>query len=430
MLLAFSDHGRSNDSQVVFGRMPKQNLVAGNALVSSLSRAGDLTAARLVFEDLPERDSISWNTLLIGAVEESFRIDGGDSNPARIDGAKKLFLLMPALSLVSWNAMISACARSNRVTEAQTLFDQMPDHDTVSLTAIFQAYALNGHLQEAKRMFDSTTQRDSILWMCMVRAYIEDGQIQRAHELFDRMDGRDSSCWTSMVQAHAVDGNTEDSIAMHERMPYHGRIASTSVLTAYSQAGNLSSAKAVFETMQERDIVAWTAILTAYAQRGYNLETSQTFKMMPEWRYAQNGHCDSAIEAFRAMNLEGDAAPNDISLTNVLAACGHKGLLEMSRECFVSVSSDYGLKQCKEQYSCVVDLLGRLGEIEIAEEIVKAMPFVADDVVWGSVLGACRTQEENGMRAAVQAVDWIAQLNPDNGSCYILLANMYATTNP
>ncbi|EFJ08763.1 hypothetical protein SELMODRAFT_131128 [Selaginella moellendorffii] len=188
-----------------------------------------------------------------------------------------------------------------------------------------------------------------------------------------------------------------------------GRFLANLLVQMYGKCGAVEEAQRLFDKMPEHNLISWNALLAGYAQ---------------------NGHCDSAIGAFRAMNLEGDAAPNDISLTNVLAACGHKGLLEMSRECFVSVSSDYGLKQCKEQYSCVVDLLGRLGEIEIAEEIVKAMPFVADDVVWGSVLGACRTQEENGMRAAVQAVDWIAQLNPDNGSCYILLANMYATTNP
>lgn len=43
-----------------------------------------------------------------------------------------------------------------------------------------------------------------------------------------------------------------------------------------------------------------------------------------------------------------------------------------------------------ELYGCMVDLLGRAGQLDEAEQFINSMPLEATASSWSSLLGACR----------------------------------------
>ncbi|KAG7033275.1 putative pentatricopeptide repeat-containing protein, mitochondrial, partial [Cucurbita argyrosperma subsp. argyrosperma] len=43
-----------------------------------------------------------------------------------------------------------------------------------------------------------------------------------------------------------------------------------------------------------------------------------------------------------------------------------------------------------ENYSCVVDLLSRVGHLNYAMEFVSTMPIEPNEMVWQTLLGTCR----------------------------------------
>ncbi|RXH75108.1 hypothetical protein DVH24_029829 [Malus domestica] len=53
------------------------------------------------------------------------------------------------------------------------------------------------------------------------------------------------------------------------------------------------------------------------------------------------------------------------------------------------MSNDFGINLAKEHYSCMVDLLCRVGRLSKAEDMIKSMLFQHDDVVWSTLLRAC-----------------------------------------
>lgn len=55
------------------------------------------------------------------------------------------------------------------------------------------------------------------------------------------------------------------------------------------------------------------------------------------------------------------------------------------------MSHDYGITPLEEHYCCMVDLLGRAGELEEEKNFIRKMPVKPTMVVWRSLFSGCRT---------------------------------------
>ena len=53
------------------------------------------------------------------------------------------------------------------------------------------------------------------------------------------------------------------------------------------------------------------------------------------------------------------------------------------------MSQAYGLAPQMEHFSCMVDLLGRAGELDKTEYFINKMPIKPNNIIWRTVLGAC-----------------------------------------
>jgi pentatricopeptide repeat protein len=77
-----------------------------------------------------------------------------------------------------------------------------------------------------------------------------------------------------------------------------------------------------------------------------------------------------------------------------------------------------------EHYTCVVDLLGRAGHLQEAEDMIKAMPYNPNVAVWMALLGSCRIHGNVEMAECV--AKQVIELDPENAAGYVLLSNIYA----
>ncbi|KAH7840932.1 hypothetical protein Vadar_023485 [Vaccinium darrowii] len=87
---------------------------------------------------------------------------------------------------------------------------------------------------------------------------------------------------------------------------------------------------------------------------------------------------------------EEEITPNSFTFAAVLTACRHSGLVEEGRKHFESMRKDYSIGPGLEHCACMVDLLGRAGQLAEAYEFIDNMPSEPDSDVWGALLGACR----------------------------------------
>ncbi|KAM2079785.1 hypothetical protein ACFX1R_027258 [Malus domestica] len=90
------------------------SLSVSNALITLHYKCGKLDEARYIFNNMPVRDLVSWNAILLGYV-----------NAGRIQETKSFFEEMPEMSIRTWTVIISGLAQNGFGEKAMKLFNQM-----------------------------------------------------------------------------------------------------------------------------------------------------------------------------------------------------------------------------------------------------------------------------------------------------------------
>ncbi|EFJ30905.1 hypothetical protein SELMODRAFT_88015 [Selaginella moellendorffii] len=193
-------------------------------------------------------------------------------------------------------------------------------------------------------------------------------------------------------------------------MPQQDSNTWAAIITAYAQNGRLDQAHEIFQTLalqdrqeqgqepqEHRNLAAWNAIIAAHAQFGNGAD---------------------AVALLHAMLLEGSSSPSDGSFLGALNGCAHAGLVEESRSIFQAMASDYSIAPRLEHYCCVMEALGRVGQLDRAEELMAAMPYLPDEVAWVGFVGIFQIhgQVTRAAAAAQQFVD----ANPASATAQVL----------
>lgn len=174
------------------------------------------------------------------------------------------------------------------------------------------------------------------------------------------------------------------------------------LIDVYAKCGNLKEAYKVFDKLPHQDVVSWGAIIAGHAQHGnYRLAT----------------------KCFEEMQREG-LKPHGMIYTSILSACSHAGHVNEGYGYITSMIEDHGIMPSVEHFNCIVDLLGRAGQLKEAVRVLQTMPVPPDVVGWTALLTACRAY--GNMEIGRQCFDQIMHLDPDVSFGYALISNLYA----
>lgn len=128
---------------------------------------------------------------------------------------------------------------------------------------------------------------------------------------------------------------------------------------------------------------------------------------------------------FHQMQLQG-IKPSEVTSLCVLRACSHTGQVDDGRCVFDFMHRDDGLTHSEDNIVCMIELLGRAGHLDEAENLIKCLSFQKVAVAWWCVLVASRIHcdVERGKRAASHCFE----LEPGNAGVYVMLSNIYAAS--
>ncbi|ERM97614.1 hypothetical protein AMTR_s00173p00057570 [Amborella trichopoda] len=158
------------------------------------------------------------------------------------------------------------------------------------------------------------------------------------------------------------------------------------ILDMYAKCASIEDSIMAFHEVRAPNIVTFNALISGYAQ---------------------NGRAQEAINVCNELPKLG-IAPNNVTFIGVLSACSHVGLVRASLYYFNSMSLDYGISPEFQHCSCLVDALGRAGELEKAHEIVTKIPFPEAIPAYRTLLAACRNfgELEIGQKIAKKVLEW------------------------
>ncbi|KAL3649315.1 hypothetical protein CASFOL_005718 [Castilleja foliolosa] len=402
------DLGKQVHTQVIkTGFQP--NVYVCSVLIDMYAKHRELETALKIFRRLDEDDIVSWTAMIAGYTQHDMFAE-----------AIRLFEEMQERGIRSDNiglaSVISACAGIQALNQGRQIHSQSIvsgySSDISIGNALVCLYARCGCVLEAKLAFEKINPKDNVSWNGLISGFAQSGNNEEALKVFSRMiQAREEANMFTYGSAVSASANlTKKSLGKQ----IHGRIIKTGydretevcnvLVTLYAKCGCLNDAKMVFVEIPHRNEVSWNAMITGYSQHGYGRQ---------------------AIELFEDMKIL-KIMPNHITFVGVLTACSHVGLVDEGLSYFNSMHEKHGLLPRQEHYACVVDVLGRAGQICRARAFVESMPIKPDAMVWRTLLSACTVHKnkEIGELASKN----LLELEPKDSATYVLMSNMYAVT--
>ncbi|XP_057975842.1 pentatricopeptide repeat-containing protein At1g25360 [Malania oleifera] len=427
----------------LFSEMPEKDELSWTTMIAGYVRNDDLDAARQFLDGMTEKLGVAWNAMISGYVQHGFVSEA-------FELFRKMLLSRIRLDEFTYTSILSACAdagffKHGREVHAYILRTEeksAPDFLLSVNNALVTLYWKSNKIDEARQVFRKMPKRDIVTWNAMLTGYVNAGLINEARLFFKEMPERSILTWRVMISGNAQNGFGEEGLKLFIRMrlerfepcdfAFAGAIISCAGLGALQHGCQLHAQ--LVRLGFESSLSASNALITMYAKCGVVEAAHCVFLTMPyldavSWNamiaaLGHHGHGFEALELYELM-LEEDILPDRITFLTVLSACSHAGLVEEGCRCFNSMQQIYGISPGEDHYARLIDLLCRAGKFLEAEDAIKAMPFVPGAPIWEALLAGCRIHGNMGL--GIKAAEQLFELMPQHDGTYVLLSNMYAT---
>ncbi|MED6150308.1 hypothetical protein PIB30_071114 [Stylosanthes scabra] len=351
------------------------DVVITSGIIDMYAKCGRIDYARRVFNAARKKDIVVWNTMLAAYAELGVS-----------DEASKLFLQMQESTLpnvVSWNSLIFGFFQSGQVVEAQNMLSEIYSFgvkpNMTTWTTVLSGLAKNGCGYEAFQAFQQ-----------MQEAGMKPNSVTITSALL--------ACKSMALLKY---GKAIHGYVMRSGMSFSLHII-TSIIDMYAKCGNLEYAVCVFTLCSRKEMAVYNAMISAYASHGQAMEALALFKQLEK-------EC---------------MVPDHITITSVLSACSHAGLVNEALGVFEYMVSELHMQPNEEHYGCLIKLLADNGQLDEAFRVILKTGSYPDAHMLGSLLTACGQHHETELAAHI--AKWLLNLEPKNAGNYVALSNVYA----
>jgi len=385
------------------------NLFAGSSLIDMYSKCGGIEDARKVYSCMPEWSVVSMNALIAGYAIKDTKEAINLLHEMQILGLKP--------SEITFASLIDCCKESPKVILGMQIHCAILKSGLLCGseflgTSLLGMYMDSQMLAEANILFSELSNLNSIvLWTALISGHTQNDCSDQALHLYREMRDNnilpDQATFVTVLRACALLSSLQDGQEIHSLIFHTGfdldELTSSALVDMYAKCGDVKSAAKVFEELPiKKDVISWNSMIVGFSK---------------------NGYAERALKVFDEMTLS-PVSPDDVTFLGVLTACSHAGLVSEGRQIFDNMVNYYGIHPRVDHYACMVDLLGRCGFLEEAEEFIDKLDVEPNAMIWANLLGACSIHgdEKRGLRAAEKLIE----LEPQNSSPYVLLYNMHA----
>lgn len=379
-----------------------------SALLDMYAKCSDVSMAEKVFDEMPSRSMVSWNSMIVGFLKNKLydRAIGFFREGLRETEVDP--------DQISFSSVLSGCAHTARFDFGKQVHGNIIKRGLITVlyvkNSLVDMYSKCRLFDDAMKLFYNIGDRDVVTWNVMIMGCVHNDNCEAACSYFQAMRREglspDEVSYSSALHASANLATLTEGTSIHAQILKTGFTKNacilSSMITMYGKCGNLFDACRVFEETEDPNVVSWTAMIAVYQQ---------------------HGSANEAIELFEKM-LKHGIVPEYITFVSVLSACSHTGQVEVGFKYFNSMANIHNIKPGPEHYACMVDLIARNGRLNEAKKFIESMPMKPDSSIWGALLGACG--KYGNVEMGSEVAERLFELEPNNPGNYVLLSNIYA----
>jgi len=261
VLKACGAEGASKKGQLIHGHAVKcgldLDLFVANSLIAFYAKCQEIEASRKVFDEIPQRDIVSWNSMISGYTVNGYVNDAillfydmlRDEGVVGPDHATVVTVL-PAFAQVAdihagyWihryivktgmeldsavgTGLITLYSNCGYVSRARAIFDKISVRSVVVWSAIIRCYGTYGLVQEALTLFQQMVEvgffPDDIVFLCLLSACSHAGLVEQGWQLFHSMEtygvGKREAHYACIVDMLGRAGDLEKAVEFIQSMP-------------------------------------------------------------------------------------------------------------------------------------------------------------------------------------------------------------------
>ncbi|KAH1116407.1 hypothetical protein GLYMA_17G024900v4 [Glycine max] len=325
-------------------------------------------------------------------------------------------------------------------------------------------------LQTCKDLASATSTHSNVVksgFTSLMAGYVSQSQPKMALFLFHQMQGTlvlpNEFTFATLINVCSILANLETGRRTHALVEASGfgsnLVAYSSLVDMYGKCNHVDEARLIFDSMCTRNVVSWTSMITTYSQNAQGHHDLQLFKEFIHSRLDKPNHfmlC-SAISACASLgSLASDVIasalvdmyakcgcvnysakvfrriqnPSVIPYTSIILGAAKYGLgtlsLQLFQEMVVRRIKPNDITFVGHHYTCIADMLGRVGRIEEAYQLAKSFQVEGDEyaMLWGTLLSASRLYGR--VDIALEASNRLIESNQQVAGAYVTLSNAYA----
>ncbi|KAK9161963.1 hypothetical protein Syun_002865 [Stephania yunnanensis] len=389
----------------------RHNLFATNHLINMYAKCGSLDSARKVFDEMSQRNIVSWTILISGYDQHGHNEECFSLFSSMVSHcAPNEFAFASVIS--------SSCGSPKRGRQVHAMALKAGFGGRVyvgnALITMYVKSRTNSSSDDALSMFENMPAKNLVTWNSMIAGFLHCGHVGKCIEFFSKMHregvGFDRSALVTVAAClcnNNINNSSDDEhfyyccqlhcLAVKTGLALEVEVA-TALVKAYAiVGGELDDCYKIFaETGSEQDIVSWTALITAFAERKQ----------------------EEALLLFRQLRLQ----ENNIDLdcyTFSIAIKASAGLpTENTASAIHALVIKYGFEGDVALDNALIHAYARCGSIHLSVQVFDCMR-ARDVVSWNSVFKACSVHGRGR-----EALELFARMNvqPDAATFVALLS--------
>ncbi|XP_026426396.1 putative pentatricopeptide repeat-containing protein At3g25970 [Papaver somniferum] len=272
-----------------------------NNILSGYSKCKQINLARQLFEEITQRDIVSWNSMITGYV-----------NLGKNNISWELFKAMKrdgfSYDQFTFGSILKGIAWINDLKAGKQVHSMIIkmgyEWNVFSASALLDMYSKCKRIQDAYQVFECIPEPNFVSWNALITGYAQIGDRETAFFLFDRMErhaiGPDDVTFSSLLTLLDDPKLYKVTMQIHAKMIKCGRLIDTAAhnatITSYSECGSIEDSRKVFEDEDGiRDLVTWNSMLAAYVVHDYKSLAVELFIEMQRHGIEQDMYTYSSI---------------------------------------------------------------------------------------------------------------------------------------
>ncbi|XP_075483929.1 pentatricopeptide repeat-containing protein At3g13880-like [Primulina tabacum] len=338
------------------GSIGNLNIYSNNRIITDLLKSGSLHIAFKMFDEMRERDVITWNIMISGYYRFGFSKE-----------SLVLYKRMVGSGMVenssTFSTVLSLCSSKRLYGEGPVVHCRVIvlgfSLNLYIGSALVDLYLKMGRSDTALRLFGSLPERNLATWNVVLRGVCDTGRSKELLRLYDEMklDNVEPNGLTFcyLIRGCGYERFLDEGMQLHCLVIKNGMVNSNlfianSLVDFYSACGSFIDAWKSFKCIPPEDVISWNSMVSVCAGNGYSIDAIEIFQQMQ--RFGKKPSVSSFLQFLKLSSA---------TKSTMLGKQIHGSVLKLNLD-------------SKLVQSSLIDMYGKCGDIESSVAIFESVP--------------------------------------------------------